>query len=251
MTAILQDADRVAPGRSHASDGTIGDPTHAASKSDHNPDFRGVVHAVDVTHDPAHGMDTWVWAQRIADRMRTGAESRVEYLVAYDPARAVDVIFHPSVSLSWRQNGSPKREHTNHLHVSIKYSEAAENDVRPFFVTISPPATAPPPPTATVVDDPEEDDPMQPTARIIYKSALNTFWIDQHGKLWQTWDSGDGPHLVNLTELLHLGVVIQERPTLAVTPAADLMVGIRGTDGIFNDLRYAAKTNTWVQHIWR
>lgn len=132
LTAILADANRVAPNRSHASDGTIGDTAHAASKSDHNPDFDGVVHACDITHDPAHGMDTWYWAQIVADRIRAGAEKRVKYLVSNDGT--VDVIFNPSVSLLWRQNGTAKQDHRNHLHVSILYTDQAENDTSPFFV---------------------------------------------------------------------------------------------------------------------
>lgn len=133
LTAILNDANRVAPQRSHASDGTVGDATHAAGKSDHNPDFNGVVHAVDVTNDPAHGMDTWHWAQCVARRMAAGVENRVEYLVSNDGTH--DKIFHPSVSLTWRDNNAEGgQSHRNHLHVSIKYTAAAENDTSPFFV---------------------------------------------------------------------------------------------------------------------
>jgi len=132
LLAIKADADRVAPGRSHASDGTIGDAAHSASVSDHNPDARGVVHAVDITNDPAHGFDAWHWAQVIAARIAAGVEHRVKYLVSND-GKGADVIFNPSVSMSWRQNGSYKTEHRNHLHVSIKYTDAAENDTSPFF----------------------------------------------------------------------------------------------------------------------
>ena len=134
LRAIIADANNVAPGRSKASDGTVGDLTHQSqgAKTDHNPDARGVVHAVDITHDPAHGMDTWYWAQIIADRIKAGAETRVKYLVANDGDK--DVIFNPSVSMTWRQNGSFKNDHRNHLHTSILSTLSAENDVRPYFV---------------------------------------------------------------------------------------------------------------------
>ena len=53
-----------APNRSKASDGWIGDASHAARKSDHNPNRTpgdgipdGVVCALDITHDPANGCD--------------------------------------------------------------------------------------------------------------------------------------------------------------------------------------------------
>ena len=146
LRAIRADANNVAPGRSTASDGDIGDAVHAAqgAASDHNPDpVTGIVHAVDITNDPAHGMDTWHWAQIIAGRIASGAETRVEYLVSNDGAK--DVIFHLAVhGTSWVQNGSsPVQEHRNHLHTSIKHTAAAENDVRPYFVAGSSPAPTP------------------------------------------------------------------------------------------------------------
>lgn len=205
LLAILADADRVAPGRSHASDGTIGDPAHAASKSDHNPDFRGIVHACDVTNDPGHGMDTWHWAQVIAGRMMLGQETRVEYLVSFDGN--VDVIFHPSVSLAWRQNGSAKQEHRSHLHVSIKYSEAAENDVRPFFVT----AITPPPPKPPVL---LEDDDM-PT--IFYNGTWHSFWLDNAGHLLHQFQGTKGHEDLNkkleIAELFDVSVPISAKVT--------------------------------------
>jgi len=147
LLAIRADADRVAPGRSHASDGTIGDASHGASVSDHNPAPDGDVHAIDITNDPAHGMDGWKWAQTVADRIKAGQETRVKYLVSNNGN--VDVIFNPTVSMSWRQNGSAKQDHRSHLHVSILYTEKAEQDTSPFFVGGGAPTTPPPvaPPT--------------------------------------------------------------------------------------------------------
>jgi hypothetical protein len=40
------------------SDGSIGDEHHSARASDHNPDEHGVVHAIDITHDPKGGFDS-------------------------------------------------------------------------------------------------------------------------------------------------------------------------------------------------
>lgn len=131
MVSILLDANRVAPNRSHASDGIIGDATHAASLSDHNPDTDGGVHACDVTHDPAGGFDAWHWAQHIANRMLLGTETRVKYLVSNNGS-GPDMIFHVNDKV-WKQNGSYKTEHRNHLHVSILYTDAAENNTSPFF----------------------------------------------------------------------------------------------------------------------
>jgi len=138
----------VAPGRSHASDGTIGDASHAASVSDHNPDSRGVVHACDVTNDPAHGFDAWQWAHVVADRIARGLEHRVKYIVVND-GKGWDQIFNPSVSMGWRQNGSAKTEHRQHVHFSVLYNSEGENDVSPFFVTVAAPSAPPVPRPAT------------------------------------------------------------------------------------------------------
>ncbi len=95
------------------------------------------MHAVDVTNDPAHGMDTWVWAQIIAGRIIAGRETRVKYLVSNNGQH--DVIFNPSVSLTWRLNmAEGGQSHHSHLHTSILYTAAAENDCTPYFVGATP-----------------------------------------------------------------------------------------------------------------
>ena len=140
--AILNDANRVAPYRNRASDGILGDAFHAASLSDHNPDGNGIVHAVDVTNDPARGMNTWYWANVIAGRILTGQERRVKYLVSNNGTE--DVIFNPEISLTWRpnldRNGYRQHDHANHLHTSVLYTSVAENDTSRYFVSAAPPA---------------------------------------------------------------------------------------------------------------
>src|SRR5688572_17187521 len=58
--SVLQgQINKYAPHRKRISDGTIGDPAHAArgKASDHNPWYRNTVTAVDFTHDPVGGLD--------------------------------------------------------------------------------------------------------------------------------------------------------------------------------------------------
>lgn len=196
LKAIIADANRVAPNRSRASDGTIGDLAHQAqgSSSDHNPDARGIVHAVDVTNDPANGMDTWHWGQIVASRMIAGFETRVEYLVSNDGQK--DVIFHPSVHGNrWVQNGSsPKQEHRNHLHTSIKYLVSAENDISPYFVDSSIPPPVPTPPTPT-----EEE--MFLGANFEYNGLEHLLWIDPSGDVWHRFNG----HTVSFNDELKIG----------------------------------------------
>ena len=107
----------------------------------------------------------------------------------------------------------------------------------------------PPPPVILVIPDEEEDD-MNPAARIPYNGALHTFWISKTGQLWQKYDTADGAtHQYNLSTTLRLGPVVIDKPLLATTPDGDLVVGIFGTDGVFNDIRWNIQASRWEQQV--
>lgn len=109
------------PNRSKLSDGWIGDPSHQARVSDHNPDYSagGVVRALDIT---ANGIDV--------DRVlaHTTNDSRVSYVIhnhqIYTHARGW-----------YAYNGS--NPHTTHIHVSIAHTTAAERDTKPWISSTS------------------------------------------------------------------------------------------------------------------
>jgi hypothetical protein len=108
---------------------------------------------------------------------------------------------------------------------------------------------APPPPSILVVPD-EEEDAMNPAARIAYSGALHTFYVSKTGQLWQKWDTGDGQtHQRNLSVDLNLGSIQIDKPLLATTPDGDLVVGVFGTDGVFNDIRWDSQSGHWVQQV--
>ena len=52
------------PGRATDSDGWVASDTHHQQNpsSDHEPDESGVVRALDLTHDPVHGFDSYAFA---------------------------------------------------------------------------------------------------------------------------------------------------------------------------------------------
>src|SRR5215471_17323553 len=68
-----------APLRNRASDGWIGDAAHASRTSDHNPWVKdgktGIVTALDITNDPAHGVDGDTLSKAL-----TG-DARVKYVI--------------------------------------------------------------------------------------------------------------------------------------------------------------------------
>jgi hypothetical protein len=97
------------PERSKASDGTIGDAAHAARASDHNPNSRGVVCALDLTHDPAHGCD----AGEIAEALRVSRNPRIKYVIWN--RRLFSSLTRP---WEWREYDG-LNPHTKHVHVSV------------------------------------------------------------------------------------------------------------------------------------
>lgn len=111
------------PNRDRASDGWIGDPSHAARSSDHNPDWsapgarRGVVRAVDIDTD---GIDVRALLNEVI------GDPRVWYVI-YDR-----VIY--SRTYDWRAlHYSGSDPHTGHVHLSIMHTETAENDTTQWF----------------------------------------------------------------------------------------------------------------------
>lgn len=99
------------PKRSKASDGWIGDTSHAARPSDHNPDSRGIVHAVDLTHDPANGFDSW----KFADAILAAQDPRLKYVISN--GRIGSGPAGPSPG-EWRDY-SGSNAHAHHCHISV------------------------------------------------------------------------------------------------------------------------------------
>jgi hypothetical protein len=98
--------------RKHA-DGTIGDSEHSSRASDHNPHIKdsgtGVVSALDLTHDPAGGFDSYAFAESL----RAARDPRVKYVISN--GRIFSSTTSPWV---WRKyTGS--NPHRSHVHVSV------------------------------------------------------------------------------------------------------------------------------------
>lgn len=105
----------LAPNRSKASDGSIGDAAHASRSSDHNPwwSFAGqpYVTARDFTHDPAGGLDC-AWLARI---IQLRQDPRVKYVIFRRSIMSGDGGPSPWV---WRKY-SGANPHEKHLHLSV------------------------------------------------------------------------------------------------------------------------------------
>ncbi len=122
------------PKRDKSSDGTLGDASHAARPSEHNPDRdsdsmpTGAVSAMDITKDSAAQMETI--------RKALIASPRTWYVI------------HAGKIWS-RTNGfraktyTGPNPHTKHLHVSLMQTKSAHDDVSPWGIQKG---IVPPPP---------------------------------------------------------------------------------------------------------
>jgi hypothetical protein len=113
----------MAPDRSIASDGGIGDASHSARESDHNPTASGQVCARDITNDPAHG----VGGQWLADTLVASRDPRIKYIIWNRRILDTRPGFKP---WTW-QPYSGANDHTHHVHVSV-FAGALGDDARPW-----------------------------------------------------------------------------------------------------------------------
>ena len=113
--------NQIAPRRSIASDGTIGDENHRSRNSDHNPWVRdgaiGVVTAIDITHDPDGDCN----AEQIVQALVNSRDTRIKYIIWN--RRIISAQVQP---WAWRSY-SGTNPHTRHFHLSVK-SEKARYD---------------------------------------------------------------------------------------------------------------------------
>ena len=126
LLALRDQVNAMAPGRDKSSDGTIGNPAHQTRKSDHNPNADGVVTAMDVSNDPAHG----IVARDIAEMLRISKDPRIKYVISNRQ------IFSSQVSpWEWRPY-SGTNAHEKHVHVSVAGDPALYDDTRPWSIDL-------------------------------------------------------------------------------------------------------------------
>ncbi|GAA2516605.1 hypothetical protein [Winogradskya humida] len=137
LVSLRNEFNKLAPSRDKASDGSIGDTSHAAGSSDHNPDETGntpsedsdrinEVHAIDVDTDlKKTGWDMQRCVDIIVDNHRAGRDNRLQNVI-YNRRIA-------SASWGWTwRDYTGVSPHTEHAHFSARYTTAQENDQSPW-----------------------------------------------------------------------------------------------------------------------
>ena len=119
LLRLREQINQMAPERSKASDGTIGDAAHASRTSDHNPWVKdgniGIVTAMDITHDIPHGCD----AQALVDALVNSRDPRIKYIIWN--RKKINSRVQPWV---WR-NYTGANPHTKHFHLSVLPDKSA------------------------------------------------------------------------------------------------------------------------------
>lgn len=141
LDTLLRQVNALAPNRSKDSDGWIGDPAHQATKSEHNPNAAGVVRAIDITHDPQHGFDSW----EFADMLRLQRDPRIYYIISNGQIAA------PSIQNNVWRKYTGRNPHDHHMHISVESESSLYDDPKEWVIKIgdwnSNKSTAPRPPS--------------------------------------------------------------------------------------------------------
>ena len=116
LNVLLAQLNELAPNRSRASDGSIGDPDHSSRTSDHNPDEFGIVRARDFTNDPAGGLD----CRWLANQLAAWHDPRLKYVIW-----AGQIYSYRNGFWAWREYTGPNA-HAHHLHLSVVPSTIAD-----------------------------------------------------------------------------------------------------------------------------
>jgi len=124
------------PKRDKRSDGWIGDKAHAGRQSDHNPDARGLVHALDIDAD-LDPKDPGA-AQRLANQIVAYAASGIP-----GANRIKNVVFNDQIASGtyansmWKWRGSGYG-HYDHIHVSFTTKGEANGQAFPLPILDTP-----------------------------------------------------------------------------------------------------------------
>jgi hypothetical protein len=108
LVVLRDQIDSMAPQRSRISDGTIGDAKHRDRASRHNPNNAGVVCALDVTDDPAHGCPI----HAVAEAVRARPHPDLDYIISNGRVAG------RSTGWSWHHYTGPN-PHNKHAHFGV------------------------------------------------------------------------------------------------------------------------------------
>ena len=127
LDTLLAEVNATAPNRSKVADGSIGDTSHQARPSDHNPNSEGVVRARDFTHDPAGGLDAGELAEHVRRLGITGHPALGPGAYVIWNRRIASATY----DWTWRPY-SGSNPHDHHCHVSVSTAASGYDSTAPW-----------------------------------------------------------------------------------------------------------------------
>lgn len=124
LKVLLEQVNVRWPNRQKEYDGTIGDEAHQHRKSDHNPNAKGIVLAMDLDNDPANGLV----ARRLGEALIASRDPRIKYVISNGQICNGDW---GVARWMWRSY-SGSNPHNEHMHISLKDIPELYNEETPW-----------------------------------------------------------------------------------------------------------------------
>jgi len=132
LVTLRKQVDAASPNRNKEADGTIGDASHKSRHSDHNPWVRegsiGVVTAMDITHDPAHGVNS----EKLAQSLVASRDPRIKYVITNRK-----ICSSTTRPWKWRRYGG-RNPHNHHCHLSVKSAKSKRDNTALWQINLKP-----------------------------------------------------------------------------------------------------------------
>ena len=217
LVTLRKEVDAVYPSRSTVSDGTVGDPAHAARTSDHNPAADGEVCAWDCTYDKDTGLGV---APEVAEFLRSTKDPRIKY-----------VIWNKRIFRSYPKPGIPAwswapytgtNTHEHHCHISVDQDASG---ARWGFHSPVPAAPAWTAPRYPMIDGPFHEGDKNPGAQQAKVLLKEAGFAVPGSPLW-TWTQTFGKGAVAATR--NAQVAYWRNKGLSAVDAAKKASGVLG-----------------------
>ena len=137
LVTLRDQINALSPNRDRSSDGMLASKFHTQANptSDHEPRVGdggiGVVTAIDITHDPVHGIDS----EALAEALRTAQDGRIKYIISNRKIASGTGQGHPA--WQWRPYGGAN-PHNHHCHISVKPGKEDYDSTAAWVISLAP-----------------------------------------------------------------------------------------------------------------
>lgn len=136
LVTLRDQINVLSPYRDKSSDSMLASSGHTQQNptSDHEPRTGaggvGVVTALDITHDPDHGINS----ETLAEALRAAQDSRIKYIISNRKIASGSGQDH--AAWEWRTY-TGRNPHNHHCHISVKADPAAYDSTAPWTINMT------------------------------------------------------------------------------------------------------------------